>query len=161
MLPCIIDLEASGFGRGSYPIEVGLCLGDSSSHCFLVRPEEDWQHWDPEAEKVHGISRDVLVEKGFSVVDISCRLNNLLKGQVVYTDAWGFDNTWLWTLYDTAGTYPNFQLETIRKLLAENQLPHWMATKKQVIADLNLTRHRASADAHILQETYRRIKAKF
>ena len=57
MLPCIIDLEASGFGRGSYPIEVGLCLGDSSSHCFLVRPEEDWQHWDPEAEKVHGISR--------------------------------------------------------------------------------------------------------
>ena len=26
MLPCVIDVEASGFGRGSYPIEIGFVL---------------------------------------------------------------------------------------------------------------------------------------
>lgn len=161
MLPCVIDLEASGFGRGSYPIEVGVCLNDRSTHCFLIQPQEDWHHWDVEAEEIHGISRQTLLEKGVPVVEISSRLNELLNGQVVYTDAWGFDNTWLWKLYDTAKLYPNFRLESFRKLLNENQVKHWMAIKKQVIIDLKLVRHRASADARILQETYRRIKQNF
>lgn len=38
MYPIIIDAEASGFGRDSYPIEVGVALGDASRHCYLVSP---------------------------------------------------------------------------------------------------------------------------
>lgn len=41
-LPTILDIEASGFGRGSYPIEVGFVAGDGTLFCGLVRPEPDW-----------------------------------------------------------------------------------------------------------------------
>jgi hypothetical protein len=43
--PIIIDVEASGLGHGSYPIEVGFALADGETHCRLIKPEEDWQHW--------------------------------------------------------------------------------------------------------------------
>ena len=48
-VPPIIDLEASGFGRGSYPIEVGYALEDRQTVSYLVKPASDWQHWSEEA----------------------------------------------------------------------------------------------------------------
>ncbi len=38
-LPTVIDVEASGFGAGSYPIEVGVAFPDGRSWCCLIRPE--------------------------------------------------------------------------------------------------------------------------
>ena len=48
--PIVLDIEASGFGRDSYPIEIGYVLPDGGSYCTLVRPEANWTHWDPEAQ---------------------------------------------------------------------------------------------------------------
>ena len=45
-LPCVIDIEASGVGRRSYPIEVGYVMPDARAVCMLIRPADDWQHWD-------------------------------------------------------------------------------------------------------------------
>ena len=42
--PFIMDIEASGFGPDSYPIEVGLALGDGSRFCSLIVPAEHWTH---------------------------------------------------------------------------------------------------------------------
>ena len=53
MTPIIVDVEASGFGKGSYPIEIGLVLPDGTPHCFLLAPARTWTAWDPGAEKVH------------------------------------------------------------------------------------------------------------
>ena len=89
--PIIIDVEASGFGQGSYPIEIGIALADGSRHCFLVAPARSWKHWDTEAEKVHGISRELLSSHGRPIQDIAWRLNELLRTRTVYSDAWSFD----------------------------------------------------------------------
>ena len=35
--PAVLDIEASGFGVGSYPIEVGFVLPDGQSYCSLLR----------------------------------------------------------------------------------------------------------------------------
>ena len=59
-LPVIIDIEASGFGRGSYPIEIGYYQPDGQSFCSLIRPDPAWTHWDDSAEQVHGIARPLL-----------------------------------------------------------------------------------------------------
>ena len=40
-LPTILDIEASGFGRGSYPIEIGFSAGDGVLFCGLIVPEHD------------------------------------------------------------------------------------------------------------------------
>ena len=64
--PTIIDIEASGFGSYSYPIEVGVVKYDGERYCALIKPEPDWDHWCDKAEAVHGISRDLLSEHGKS-----------------------------------------------------------------------------------------------
>jgi hypothetical protein len=48
--PPVLDIEASGFGRDSFPIEVGYVLGNSESFCCLIRPAPEWTHWDATAE---------------------------------------------------------------------------------------------------------------
>ena len=46
--PYIIDVEASGFGNGSYPIEVGVVLNNGEKFCTLIVPAANWTHWDEE-----------------------------------------------------------------------------------------------------------------
>jgi len=158
-LPAVIDVEASGFGRGSYPLEVGLVLADGTPHCFLVQPPGDWRHWDAEAAHIHGLSREILQAHGRPVTEVAWRLNGLLDGQTVYSDGWSFDLSWLGKLYDRAGMAQQFTLAPLHELLSERQQQLWDRTRHRVERELSLRRHRASGDARILQETYRRTLA--
>lgn len=158
MTPIIIDVEASGFGMGSYPIEVGVVLPDGTAHCFLIAPARAWTSWDPQAEKVHGIARDVLETYGRPLQDVAWRLNELLRDKIVYSDAWGFDMSWLGKLYDAANLPQTFRVAPLQELMKEQQMAAWDETKSRVMEELSLQRHRASGDARILQETYRRTE---
>lgn len=151
--PAILDIEASGFGLGSYPIEVGVILSDGRSWCSLVKPESGWEHWDPNAAAVHHITREQLAQHGRSVHEVAVALNDRLRGLVVYSDAWAHDYTWLNKLYDAAGMVPNFRLENLRALLTDAQADRWHAMKLTVAERAALTRHRASSDARLLQLT--------
>ncbi len=153
MLPVIIDIEASGFGRGSYPIEIGYHMPDGRSWCTLVHPEDDWTHWDPAAEAVHGIARDLLFKHGRSPAEICVALNSELRGQSVYCDAWAYDYVWLSRLYDAASLPMTFRLKDLRELLGECEQRHWHQTRALVEQRLQLQRHRASGDARTLFET--------
>ncbi len=159
MLPAIIDIEASGFGRESYPIEVGVVLPDRKCHCFIIRPAEEWTFWDREAEKIHGISRNTLLDKGLPPEQVASELNQLLHGSRIYTDAWSYDISWLGKLFELTGLPQLFSLESLRYLMSEQQAALWHQTKDQVMEELHLDRHRASSDAKILQETFRRTRA--
>ena len=151
--PVVIDLEASGFGRGSYPIEVGVALKDGSTRCFLIRPAPGWTHWDPEAEAMHGISRDLLMSHGRSVHEVAEQLNELLLYKMVYSDAWGHDQSWLALLFDAAGLPRRFRVESLRCLLEESHLDYWESEKATALHGLQNVRHRASNDALVLQRT--------
>ena len=86
--PLIVDIEASGFGQQSYPIEVGLALEDDHRYCALILPAADWTHWDDSAERVHHISRDILRSYGKPLVEVADQLNQLLAdhtGQTIET----------------------------------------------------------------------------
>ena len=155
--PPIIDLEASGFGRGSYPIEVGFALENREIYSFLIKPEDDWTHWSEEAEQIHGITREQLQAEGMSIEDIALKLNELLRGKTLYSDAWGFDSSWIGRLFDSAGIVQRFRLDTINKLLKPEQVEFWHPTKEAVLQELGLKAHRAAIDVQVLQETYVRI----
>jgi hypothetical protein len=157
--PAVLDMEASGFGTGSYPIEVGYRLGDGRSYCSLIKPLPHWTHWDPEAERIHRVRRDVLLARGREP-DVICReLNDELHGMTVYCDAWGHDYVWLALLYDAAAMVPAFRLDDLRALLTDREAAHWHVVKQQVATELRLQRHRASADARILQATLMRLRS--
>lgn len=155
-IPAVMDIEASGFGRGSYPIEVGYILENGDTYCSLIRPMEDWSHWDVEAENLHGITRDALFKHGRAALDIARQLNEALKGMTLYSDAWGQDNSWLQRLFHDVGVWPTFKLESIRCIISESQIEFWNGARKEVELELAIPRHRASSDARLIQQTYLR-----
>ena len=161
MLPSIIDIEASGFGRKSYPIEVGFILGNGNTFCSLITPDEEWQRWDDEAERTHGIDRQKLFDFGKPVKQIAIKLNELLFDETIYSDAWANDACWLGLLFEVAQIPQEFRIESIRYLLTENQAAHWHQTKDEIIKSTPLARHRASSDAAILQKTFELVQASY
>lgn len=150
-LPCVLDIEASGFGRRSYPIEVGYVLPDGRAACMLVRPVADWTHWDEAAESVHGITRSVLATHGRTPRDVALALNRDLAGMTVYCDGWAHDYSWLGALFEEAGLAPQFKLESVGALLDEQALARLDDARREVVAEMGLSRHRASNDARALQ----------
>jgi len=153
LIPAVIDIEASGFGRGSYPIEIGFVLPDGRGDCMLIRPDPQWRHWDPAAESLHRISRDLLMRHGQPIATVIERLEAQLHGRTVYSDGWGNDYTWLSALYEAVDRRPGFRLDSLQKLLTEDELERWDATKAEVFRQAARARHRASADARLLQST--------
>lgn len=153
-LPIIIDIEASGFGHNSYPIEIGIVLENKETHCFLIKPEPEWNHWDSEGESLHGISRDTLLKYGHSTKEVGNFLNELLIGKTIYSDGWSYDLTWLHLLYESIEKTPLFRIETLTQLLDESQMKRWDNMKINILKQNNFKRHRATNDAVLLQKTY-------
>jgi hypothetical protein len=156
--PAILDLEASGFGRHSYPIEVGYVLPDGSSYCSLIRPAAHWTHWDPAAESLHHIARATLEQHGRSPTEVARQLNHGLHGRTVFSDGWAHDYPWLAALYEEAEMVPSFRLDSLRRLLSEDEAGAWANARDAVSAQLQGQRHRASADARMLQLTVMRVR---
>jgi hypothetical protein len=157
-LPTVLDIEASGFGRGSYPIEVGLALPDGSTFCSLIAPAQKWVHWDPQAEALHHITPAILASHGKPLAEIALTLNQRLRGVIVYSDGWANDFSWLGLLFDEADLVPAFKLENLRALLSDEQAALWHAAKTEVLAATSQERHRASIDARVIQQTLARVR---
>jgi hypothetical protein len=153
-LPVVLDVEASGFGAGSYPIEVGIALPDGTTRCYLIRPAPDWTHWDAAAESVHRITRTILDSRGRPLREVAERLNGDLRGLTVYSDAWGYDRSWIARLFDAAEMPQHFRLESLRSLMTEAQIGCWDNARRAVQESLGVVRHRASADALVIQKTF-------
>lgn len=153
-LPYIIDLEASGFGPHSYPIEVGVVCGDDTRYCSLIKPASHWTFWSEEAEAQHRIRRETLMEYGRDVRTVALQLNELLSGTTVYSDGWVVDQPWLIELFATAGLSMQFRISPLEMILTEPQMNVWHQAKNAVQQQMSLDRHRASNDALIIQQTF-------
>jgi hypothetical protein len=156
--PCVLDIEASGFGRSSYPIEVGYVLPGGRARCTLIRPPDHWTHWDPDAERVHGIQRPTLLALGKPAGDVARMLNGDLAGHTVYCDGWAHDYPWLALLFDEAGLAPGFRLESVNTLLDDAALARLAALQNEARSVLGVRRHRASSDAMVLQHALQRLQ---
>lgn len=157
--PTIIDVEAAGFGYRSYPIEIGLALSEGVRFSALILPLPDWDYWDPAAESVHHLSREVLMRRGKPAAVVADALNALLEDRTVFSDGWVVDKPWVDQLYYATGVRQRFTVSSLEIILSEPQMAIWHDTKAQVIGELKLKRHRASTDAMIIQETYMRTQA--
>ena len=158
VLPTIIDIEASGFGRDSYPIEVGLAFPFGERYCSLIQPLPQWTHWDEEAGRLHGIKKEQLEACGKPIIDVCRELNEILADKRVYSDAWVFDKAWLNKLFDVAGCAPTFYLSPIESIQTECQHVSWDRVRSELMNELDVRRHRASADAFLVQSVYQRTR---
>jgi hypothetical protein len=152
--PVILDIEASGFGAGSYPVEIGYVDVTGATWSAKIQPHADWLHWDDEAEKLHQQSRLDLMQYGQSAHEVAMHLNKQFAGQTVYTDGWYQDFVWLHSLYEAANLSPKFKLEDLRVTLSAEQKAAWHETKEAIRETYSLEQHRASTDAKVLQLTW-------
>lgn len=125
----------------------------------MIKPFQDWQFWDKEAETLHGITRDILIQNGSLGLEVCQELNRLYSDRTLCSDAWVVDYPWVRELFAHAQIEMQFRVSAIEMLLSEEQLANWDATKAQVTHTLKLPRHRASNDAEIIQKTYLAIVA--
>ncbi len=152
--PAVIDIEASGFGFQSYPIEVGIVLASGQRLSRLIKPLRSWTHWDSSAEALHGISRDQLLQEGYAPRVVAEELNDILSGQTVYSDAWVVDKPWIDTLFDAVKINRDFRISPIEAIFSESQIEDWDLTKKRITEESGQPIHRALNDALLIQETF-------
>ena len=150
----IIDFEASGLTKNSYPIEVGITNG-KTGYQALIKPLDNWTHWSSEAEKIHCISRDYLQAEGVNPERVVLDMNKLLSGQQVYCDSIQWDSFWCSVLFGYCGTSPSFSLLDINELVSksENILGAFLDCKNRLESSGQFKLHRALDDAKILQES--------
>lgn len=155
-----IDLEASGLGSKSWPVEVAWAFRDGPPRAFLIRPHAAWSDdaWEEEAQALHGISREALARDGDDVADVCRALNAALAGVEVYSDAPDWDSFWLIRLFAASGMRQEFSVLDYSRLIG----PLTSEACEELLARasrLAPRRHRAAADVTHLQTLYRLAEA--
>lgn len=150
-----VDVEASGLGPYSWPIEVGWAFHGEAPRSVLIRPAEGWpmQAWEKSAESLHRISPDRLLAEGRDALDVALGLNAALGQATVYSDAPDYDSFWLFRLYTAAGVQPNYKLADLGDLLT----PLWKGEPLDLVRRASETAphtHRAAGDVRHLQVMY-------
>ena len=133
-VPIFVDIEASGFGSYSYPVEIGVALTKDNRYCRLIAPEPDWLHWSTEAEALHGLSRELISSKGRPPEEIAIELNTLLRGETIFSDCWALDYPWIRKLFHAGREDMAFRVSSIELLMTEEELMQWDAAKSRVFA---------------------------
>lgn len=133
-------------------------MPDGALHVWLIKPLEDWTHWQESAEKVHGITRQQLLEEGQHPRQVADELNEILAGKTVFSDGWGVDRTWLALLFYEANVLQGFKLDSIYSLLGESELEHWNEQRDEVLQLTGMVPHRAGTDALVIQKTFIHLK---
>lgn len=160
---CVVDVEASALGRGSYPIEVGVAWLDGRVMSWLIRPTAEWLErgvWDPAAEVLHGISLEQMAAEGRPAAEVAEGVMAALSGQLPYSDAVGADDAWLASLMAVTGhSYPRLEpLDDLLREVTTGSDKDRAAEVEQAMTEASARwprRHRAGDDAARLAETVR------
>jgi hypothetical protein len=131
-----------------------VARGDGKRWCSLIKPLSQWQHWDTNAEAVHGISRLQLSKAGADPATVCEELNRFLGQETVYSDGWVVDYPWLVKLYSATGMKMSFKVSAIEYLLSQYQMDRWHDTKTSLLLGFQEQRHRASSDAYLVQQLF-------
>jgi hypothetical protein len=136
----------------SFPIEVGVaiatdCFAPIVSWSALIAPVPDWDLaslWDPDAERIHGISQ-LSLRQGKVPAEVMRTLNQLVAaGTPVWCDGGHYDVHWLGTLGQAAGVRHIFELRDIGTALSNDA-----EARNRYLEALNRSKapHRAGPDA--------------
>ena len=159
--PAFLDIEASGLYDESYPVEIAWCNRSGKVSAHLIRPSDDWNHWDAKAAEIHGISRQQLFQDGMEARDLCELVRQFLAGRTVYTDAPSLDRMWLDRLF-TAGEGRRCPL----LVLGISEIPEFRQAfyqrglfdqlKQEAVAAIGQT-HRAAADVAVFIHNYPKL----
>jgi len=150
-----LDFEASCLpqhGR-SFPIEVGVAGPDGFAKAWLIKPDPAWDGWTwtPEAEALHGVTREQLARDGLPAEVVLDELRAVLRGQPAYADSY-LDARWMRLLEAAAGALPLVDVRHIDALVDRLGIDDAGVARALQAANAGaFRRHRAADDARWLQ----------
>ncbi|MBH0111397.1 hypothetical protein I5E68_00340 [Novosphingobium sp. YJ-S2-02] len=152
--PALIDFEASclpEYGQ-SFPIEVAIARIDGSSRAWLIRPSPAWRYWDwsDEAEALHGISRELLADKGQPPELVLDEMIAFTQDCDLYADA-DLDEYWLEVLCHAVKRPPPFPIRYLGEFIGRRGY-----TRPQVVSALEEAKRRAPKE-HLAREDAKRL----
>lgn len=152
--PALIDFEASclpEYGQ-SFPIEVAIARIDGQSRAWLIRPSPVWRYWDwaEEAEALHGISREMLAEKGQPANIVIDEMIAFTADCELYADA-DLDEYWLEVLCDAVRRKPPFAIRYLGEFIGRRGY-----TREQVVTALDAAKARLPQE-HLAREDAKRL----
>ncbi len=158
-----LDFEASSLAKRSYPIEVAWVCEDGRSEAHLIRPAPDWTDWSEEAEAIHRIPRQTLLEDGTPHDVVARRMVEVLTGHDLLASAPSWDGKWLSALLRSAGfarhtlrlhdsddCFRDYAVQVLAPVVPRAELAETVATlleHTEVRAPGETPAHRALADA--------------
>ena len=78
---------------------------------------DDHLKWDPAAERITGISRELLKEQGRPAAEVAAWLNNRLAGLTTYSDASHFDRRWIDQVFKAGKAKRGFDVLQMERLI--------------------------------------------
>jgi len=167
-IPMFMDFEASSLSPLSHPIEVAWTTETGEIESHLISPEhvDEWIDWSAESEKIHGISRAVLLEKGASPTAVMERLKGR-SASVAYCDAPDHDGRWLSRLAFAARSEIALALQHTDGLFVRALHPGMKGRAKALgrLAEIKAEQrdpereHRAAWDVDYLFRVWRAVKS--
>lgn len=168
MKPIFLDCEASSLGGNSYPIEIAWSDSDGKIESHLINPygyPKDYNDWDPAAQAIHGLTRAYLSDYGENPTFVASRMDKVLSGKKVYTDAPDFDGFWCRRLFGAVGMDCSIDFVDIQVLLKQVlPMEYWIPSSTGRIEIYSLYEkardncgyepHRAFNDVSYLIELY-------
>jgi len=121
-LPLFIDFEASSLNVDSYPIEVAWSVENGSIESHVINPYsvDSWTDWEPAAQEIHGLSKQRLLEEGREPAWVARRMNEVLAGKTLLTNAYEFDLDWRETLFKAANEKMDFKFGDVWSVMGRN-----------------------------------------
>ena len=136
---------------------IGIIVPRSASEIHLVKPPLHWDMqpvWDPDAEKLHGISLEQLHAQGRPPFEVARRMNEVLAGRELISDGPADDERWLRIVFGEAGLHPAFTIRRTDADVLTSQLAAelgWDSASYEVAKSeaehISPGTHRAEADA--------------
>jgi hypothetical protein len=158
-----LDIEASSFSLESYPIQIAWGSPNGNIECHLINPKhiDGWKDWSQQAQSVHRLNIETLIENGQHPREVAERINQCLEGHEVWSDAPVLDTFWLGALFEAVEFAPKFQLYDATKLFERSVLD--CAMPQRALADAYRIaaertqgrRHSADGDVEYLINVYR------
>ena len=104
--PVFYDCEASSIG--GVPIEIGCAFadrasGEIASESNLIKPPPHRNLalvWNPDAEKLHKITREELYAHGRTPIEITDRMKKMLAGRELFSDHPLDDERWWFMIWE-------------------------------------------------------------
>lgn len=149
-----IDFEASSLNEeNSYPISVGI-IHQGKAYYWLIKPKKCWTDWDYNAEKIHSISREYLVEYGKESTIVAEEIRMLFGSEAILcSDNPFWDKLWLTRL-----EVHNILIVDVFDMVMPGNEGSVETMLECTFQKYNLTRHNALDDAIALALTINQLQ---